>query len=151
MWAMTIEWVHLYKYMYFFSDSYTITTVSIIYTYITVLYYLLISYYSWFAATNSRLILVRSKFWKIMLGGFPIFDTKIWDHDISGWNSHGVDWHGRAQWCPFLCNFHSKRGHVTVFYSIQQGLCLVHTVGSVWFSTAASTDVLNAQNKHGWS
>lgn len=70
--------------MYFFSDSYTITTVSIIYTYITVLYYLLISYYSWFAATNSRLILVRSKFWKIMLGGFPIFDTKIWDHDISG-------------------------------------------------------------------
>lgn len=102
MWAMTIEWVHLYKYMYFFSDSYTITTVSIIYTYITVLYYLLILYYSWFAATNSRLILVRSKFWKIMLGGFPIFDTKIWDDDISGWNSHGVDWHGRAKWCPFL-------------------------------------------------
>lgn len=52
--------------------------------YITVLYYL--TYYTIHGSLppNSRLILVRSKFWKIMLGGFPIFDTKIWDDDMSG-------------------------------------------------------------------
>ena len=138
--------------MYFFSDSYTITTVSIIYTYITVLYYLLISYYSWFAATNSRLILVRSKFWKIMLGvsrsSTPRFGMTTYQDEI---HMELIDMEGQNDAHSYLvyCNFHSKRGHVTVFYSIQQGLCLVHTVGSVWFSTAASTDVLNAQNKHG--